>query len=190
VRESIRRIVASGASVVSTLAVYESFSVTRSRLDTTAMAMLTPELRREIETNHANLATSGYTVPDRLLAHMMQWEREFVAAGGLLGAGCDPWGTGFIPGFGDLRNYELLIEAGFSALQAVQIMTLNGARILGEDSRIGSVVPGKDADLVVIRGNPAAKASDIRNVSLVFRGGNGFDSGKLREAVRGKLGSS
>jgi hypothetical protein len=190
VRESIRRIVASGASVVSTLAVYESFSVTRSRLDTTAMAMLTPELRGEIETNHANLATSGYTVPDRLLAHMMQWEREFVAAGGLLGAGCDPWGTGFIPGFGDLRNYELLIEAGFSAPQAVQIMTLNGARILGEDSRIGSVVPGKDADLVVIRGNPAAKASDIRNVSLVFRGGNGFDSGKLREAVRGKLGSS
>ena len=52
-------------------------------------------------------------MPPRLLAKMMQWERDFVAAGGLLGAGSDPWGTGFLPGFGNLRNYELLLEAGF-----------------------------------------------------------------------------
>ena len=91
---------------------------------------------------------------------------SFVAAGGLLGAGSDPWGTGFMPGYGDLRNYELLIEAGFSPPEAVQIMTLNGARILGEQQRIGSIEPGKAADLVVIRGNLAANARAIRNVSM------------------------
>lgn len=188
VRESIRRIVAAGAAVVSTLGAYESFSVNRARLDTAAMAMLAPPVRRAVEETHAGLARSPFTVPDRLLARMMQWERLFVAAGGLLGAGCDPWGTGFIPGYGDLRNYELLIEAGFRPPVAVQIMTLNGARILGEQQRIGSIERGKVADLVVIRGNLAANARAIRDVSIVFRGGHGFDPAKLRNEVRGKLG--
>jgi imidazolonepropionase-like amidohydrolase len=119
---------------------------------------------------------------------MMQWERFFVAAGGLLGAGSDPWGTGFMPGNGNLRNYELLIEAGFTPPAVVQIMTLNGARILGEQQRTGSIEPGKVADLVVIRGNLAADANAIRKITIVFRDGYGFDPVKLRNEVRGKLG--
>lgn len=189
VRESIRRIVAAGAAVVSTLGVYESFSLERARLDTSELAMLAPQVRSEVEEIHATLAKSSFTVPNRLLTRMMQWERLFVAAGGLLGAGCDPWGTGFMPGFGDQRNYELLIEAGFTAAAAVQIMTLNGARILGEQKRIGSIEPGKAADLVVIRGNLSGNAQAIRNVSMVFRDGYGFDPAKLRNEVRGKLGA-
>ena len=189
VREDIRRIVAAGAPVVSTLGVYESFSLTRSRIDTAELAMLTPSVRREVEETHANLAKSSFIVPDRLLTKMMQWERMFVAAGGLLGAGCDPWGTGFLPGYGDLRNYEMLIEAGFSAPQVVQIMTLNGARILGEQQRIGSIEAGKAADLVVLRGNLAADPHVIRNTMIVFRDGRGFDPARLRNEVRGKLGA-
>jgi imidazolonepropionase-like amidohydrolase len=189
VRESIRRIVAAGASVVSTLGVYESFSLTRARLDTAELAMLAPRLRREVEENHAGLAQSPFIVPDRLLKRMMQWERLFVAAGGLLGAGADPWGTGYMPGSGDLRNYELFIEAGFSSSEAVRIMTLNGARILGAQQRIGSIEAGKAADLVVIRGNLAADPTVIRNVSIVFRDGYGYDPAKLRNEVRGKLGA-
>ena len=189
VRESIRRIVATGASVVSTLGVYESFSLTRARLDTAELAMLAPAVRREVEETHANLAGSSFIVPDRLLTKMMQWERMFVAAGGLLGAGCDPWGTGFLPGYGDLRNYELLIEAGFSAPQAVQIITSNGARILGEQRRTGSIEAGKAADLVVLNGNLATDPATIRRTVIVFRDGYGFDPGKLRNEVRGKLGA-
>jgi imidazolonepropionase-like amidohydrolase len=189
VREDIRRIVASGAAVVSTLGVYESFSLTRARIDTAELAMLAPALRREVEATHAGLAQSPFIVPDRLLTRMMQWERMFVAAGGLLGAGADPWGTGFMPGYGDLRNYELLIEAGFTPPVAVQIMTLNGARILGEQGRIGSIEPGKAADLVVLRGDLSRHANAIRGVSIVFRDGYGFDPAKLRNEVRGKLGA-
>lgn len=189
VREDIRRIVAAGASVVSTLGVYESFSLTRARIDTAELAMLAPVIRREVEENHAKLAQSPFIVPDRLLKRMMEWERLFVAAGGLLGAGADPWGTGYMPGYGDLRNYEMLIEAGFSPPEVVQIMTLNGARILGEQKRIGSIEPGKAADLVVIRGNLASDPTVIRNVSIVFRNGYGFDPVKLRNEVRGKLGA-
>ncbi|HYH78865.1 MAG TPA: amidohydrolase family protein [Longimicrobium sp.] len=189
VQASIRRIVARGTPVVSTLGVYETFVPGRARLDPRAMEMLAPDVRREVEANHAGLATSGYTVPERLLTRMMRWERDFVAAGGLLGAGADPWGTGFLPGFGDLRNYELLVEAGFRPEQAIQVLTLNGARILGEDGRIGSVEVGKRADLVVIRGDPIATPSQIYEVITVFRDGMGYDSARLREAARGKVGA-
>jgi imidazolonepropionase-like amidohydrolase len=152
------------------------------------MAMLAPETRREVEENHRTLATSGFVVPVRLLEKMMEWERMFVAAGGLLAAGSDPWGTGFLPGFGNLRNYELLVEAGFTPEQAVQILTLNGARILREEARIGSIAPGKAADLVVIRGDPVATPSAIYGVTTVFRDGIGYDSRRLQDFARGKVG--
>ncbi len=113
-----------------------------------------------------------------------------MAAGGLLGAGSDPWGTGLVPGVGNLRNYELLVEAGFTPEQAIQIMTLNGARILGIDQRFGSIAPGKIADLVVIRGDPVRRPADIYNVVTVFRDGVGYDSTRLRQAAAGRVGAS
>jgi enamidase len=137
VQASIREIVSAGAAVV-TLAVYETFVPGRARLDSAAMEMLDPETRREVEANHAALADGGLTVPPRLLEKMMRWERDFVAAGGLLGAGSDPWGTGFLPGYGNMRNYELLREAGFTTGEAIRIMTLNGATIVG---RNGGLAP-------------------------------------------------
>jgi imidazolonepropionase-like amidohydrolase len=119
---------------------------------------------------------------------MMRWERIFVDAGGLLGAGSDPWGTGYLPGYGNLRNYEMLLEAGFTAVEAVEIMTLNGARILGEDDQFGSVEVGKVADLVVVQGHPVEEPTDIYEVVTVFKGGVGFDSQRLRAAARGRIG--
>jgi imidazolonepropionase-like amidohydrolase len=187
VRESIRRIVAAGTPVVSTLGVYESF-IPGHALDPRALEMLAPAARAEVEATHAGLATSSFNVPERLLEKMMRWERMFVDAGGLLGAGSDPWGTGFLPGYGNLRNYELLVRAGFTPEQAIQVMTLNGARILGEEARIGSIAPGRAADLVVIRGDPVATPSDIYEVTTVFRDGVGYDSARLRDFARGKVG--
>ncbi len=187
---NIRAIVAGKAAVVSTLGVYETFNPERARLDPEAMAMLAPETRREVEANWANRARRGFLVPQRLLQKMMQWERMFVAAGGLLGAGSDPWGTGYLPGFGNLRNYEMLVEAGFAPEEAIQIMSLNGARILGEDGRLGSIAPGKLADLVVIAGDPVRMPSEIYNVVTVFKGGVGYDSRRLRDAAKGRVGLS
>ena len=188
VQASIKALAAKGVAVVSTLAVYESFSPERFVLDTAAMAMLDPEVRREVEANHANLAAGGLLVSPSLLKNMMRWERDFVAAGGLLAAGSDPWGTGFLPGFGDIANYEKLREAGFSAAESVRILTLNGARVLGRDKTVGAVTVGRQADLVVVRGDPAANARDLYQVTTVFRGGLGFDAAKLRNAARGLVG--
>lgn len=188
VEASIRTLVSRGTAVVSTLGVYETFMPDRARLDPRAMEMLDPETRSEVEATHAGLAQGGLIVPPRLLQKMMRWERKFVAAGGLLGAGSDPWGTGFLPGIGNLRNYELLVEAGFTPEQAVQIMTLNGARILGMEQRVGSIVPGKVADLVVVRGDPTSTPADIYEVVTVFKDGVGYDSMHLRAQAKGGVG--
>ncbi len=186
-QESIRRLAATGTPVVSTLGVYETFVPGRP-LDPRGLEMLPPALRQQVEASHAGLADDDFNVPERLLQRMMRWERDFVAAGGLLGAGSDPWGTGFLPGYGNLRNYELLVQAGFTPEQAVQVLTLNGARILGEEARIGSIAVGKAADLVVIRGDLVADPSQVYEVTTVFRDGIGYDSARLRAFARGKIG--
>lgn len=124
-----------------------------------------------------------------VLRREMDLERAFVAAGGLLMAGPDPVGIGGnLPGFGDQYEIELLVQAGFTPVQAIQIATLNGATFLGRQEQIGSIAVGKNADLVVMKGDPAAHISDIENVETVFKDGVGYDSRKLLESVRGRYG--
>jgi hypothetical protein len=118
-----------------------------------------------------------------------EFERAFVKAGGLLLAGEDPTGMGGdLPGFGDQREVELLVEAGFTPIEAIHIATFNGAQYLGELDRIGTIAAGKQADLVVIKGDPSKKIEDIENVETVFKDGVGYDSAKLIESVRGLVG--
>jgi predicted amidohydrolase YtcJ len=119
----------------------------------------------------------------------MQFESEFVKAGGLLMTGVDPtgWG-GVIAGFGDQRGLELLVEAGFSPEEAIRIGTLNGATFLGEADRIGTLAAGKQADIVIVRGNPGSEIAALRNVHLVFKDGIGYDPAKLIESIRGLVG--
>lgn len=127
--------------------------------------------------------------PALLWKHDLELERAFVAAGGLLLAGPDPTGRGdVLPGFGDQRGIELLVEAGFSPVEAIKIATLNGATYLGRDQQIGSVAAGKNADLIVIKGDPSKQVSDIESVEIVFKDGIGYDSRKLLDSVRERYG--
>jgi hypothetical protein len=119
----------------------------------------------------------------------MEFERAFVKAGGHLMAGLDPTGIGgIIAGFGDQRELELLVETGFTPLEAIKIATLNGAQFLGEADHIGSLATGKQADIVLVKGDPSTKIADIENVEIVFKDGVGFDSNKLIESVKGQVG--
>src|SRR5215468_8870145 len=127
--------------------------------------------------------------PALLWKHDLALERAFAAAGGLLLSGPDPTGAGHVlPGFGDQRGIELLVEAGFSPAEAIKISTLNGAIYLGREKEIGSVAVGKNADLVVVKGDPSKQISDIENVEIVFKDGVGYDSRKLLNSVRGRYG--
>ncbi len=119
-----------------------------------------------------------------------EFEYEFSKAGGLLLAGLDPTGMGgVLAGFGDQREVELLVEAGFTPIEAIHIATYNGAQYLGDVDHIGTIAPGKQADLVVIKGDPSKKIEDIEHVETVFKDGIGYDSAKLIESVRGTVGT-
>ena len=119
----------------------------------------------------------------------MELERAFVQAGGLLLSGPDPSGIGgILPGFGDQRGVELLVEAGFTPVDAIRIATLNGAEFEGKADSLGSLQVGKVADIVVIRGDPSANINDIEKVEIVFKDGVGYDPARLLESVRGVVG--
>jgi imidazolonepropionase-like amidohydrolase len=190
VRATIREMTAKNVAMTSTLAVFELFVPNRPPLEQRVLDAMSPEVRSEYLQSRALLAQPGsFAISPEVFKKAQQFDVAFVRAGGLLAAGVDPTGNGgALPGFGDQRNYELLIEAGFTPVEAIQIMTANGAKVLGGADRFGTITVGKRADLAVIRGNPIATPAEIRNVVTVFKEGVGYDSAKLIESVRATVG--
>jgi imidazolonepropionase-like amidohydrolase len=192
IQGTIQDLLAHHVAVTSTLAIFESFVPNRPPLmkQMRVRNALMPDSWSDYATTRAALAERGdATIWPKLLKMEFQFERDFVKQGGVLMAGCDPTGYGgVLPGFGDQRNLELLVEAGFTPEEAIHIATENGARWLGEEAHFGTIAAGKDADLVVVDGNPAAKIDDIEKVQMVFKGGVGYDPKKLIDSVRGLVG--
>lgn len=187
-------------AVTSTLPVFEMGSFPgRPTLEKRVLETLSPDARSALLANRVRSSDSnrlrqryGSDVSPLPAAFKkeLEFEYAFSKAGGLLLAGLDPTGMGgVIAGFGDQREVELLVEAGFTPVEAIHIATYNGAQYLGELDRIGTIAAGKQADLVVIKGDPSKNIEDIENVETVFKDGVGYDSGKLIESVRGVVGS-
>lgn len=194
--ETIRTLVAKNVAITSTLPVFEAagapltqsgIGAASALLNPRMLAVMNPEARVRYLQARARVQSEGNYVA--LLRKEMDFEVAFVKAGGLLLAGPDPTGNGgIVAGFGDHRQVELLVEAGFTPLEAIEIASLNGARFLGEDSRIGSIAAGKQADLMIVKGNPASQIADIEKVEIVFKDGVGYDSEKLIQSVQGLVG--
>jgi hypothetical protein len=186
---TIHDLVAHKVAVTSTLAIFETFIPNRPPMEREAAAFktLSTESAKEYLVRRALIAQHGANA--QLLSTEMKFEREFVAAGGLLMAGCDPTGYGgVVPGFGDQRNMELLVEAGFTPLEAIRIATLNGAKFMGKDAEIGSIATGKQADIVVLGGNPVEAIENVEKVETVFKDGVGYDPAALIKSVSGVVG--
>ena len=196
VRDTISTLVAKNVAITSTLPVFEAGSAPLAQSGIgAASALLNPRVLNVMSTDArvryltARARVSSDPGNVALLRKAMDFERAFVKAGGLLIAGLDPTGNGgIVAGFGDLREVELLVEAGFTPLEAIKIASFNGAKFLGEDVRIGSIAVGKQADLMVVKGNPAANISEIEKVEIVFKDGVGYDSEKLIQSVQGLVG--
>ena len=190
VKNLIRLLVERKVAVTSTLAVLEVGVPNRPGLENLigVKAALSPEGWETYMSGRTRIAQLNDPTAGIVLKKEMQFEREFVQAGGLLMAGADPTSYGgVLPGYADQRNLELLVEAGFTPVEAIRIATLNGATFLGNSS-IGSIAAGKTADLVVLNGNPARDISDVRKVQIVFKDGLGYDPAKLIQSVKGLVG--
>jgi imidazolonepropionase-like amidohydrolase len=190
IKEMIATLVAHHVAITSTLAVFEAFDGARPALEQRFLDALSPDAALHYLSARSR-ARGGEDSPSlAALKKELAFEYAFVKAGGLLLAGADPTGNGgALAGFADQRNIELLVEGGFTALEAIQIATSNGAKFLGVLDRTGTVTAGKQADLVVIQGNPAARIADIRNVKLVFKDGEAYDPAKLLDSIRGQAGA-
>jgi imidazolonepropionase-like amidohydrolase len=191
VQEMIRDLVAHHVAITSTLAVFEISVANRPPLarEARVQAVMTEAAWSHYLEVRAAIAEKPDTREATLLRKEMQFERDFVKAGGLLMAGADPTSfAGVLPGYSDQRGIELLVEAGFTPVEAIHIATQNGAVFLEEDASIGTVAAGKQADLVVLNGNPAAKVEDIEKVETVFKDGIGFDPMKLTDSAHGYVG--
>lgn len=198
--DTIQYLVQHHVAVTSTLPVFEmgSFSgrptVQKRVLDALSPDARTEWLRYRVLYSDSNFLKRNFgsevSPLPAAFKKELEFEYAFSKAGGLLLAGLDPTGMGgVIAGFGDQREVELLVEAGFTPLEAIHIATYNGAQFLGDLDRVGTIAPGKQADLVVIKGDPSKKIDDIENVETVFKDGIGYDSAKLIDSVRGIVGS-
>ncbi len=187
----IKLLVDHHVAITSTLPVFESFVPTHLHLQNRVLDAMSPPAREAyLYTRNLELSRPQDPARARAYDHGAKLEHKFVAAGGLLIAGLDPTGDGgTLPGFGDQREVELLVDSGgFTPLEAIKIATLNGATYEGKQATIGSIAPGKNADLVVINGNPAANINDIEKVEIVFKDGVGYDSAKLFDSIKGRYG--
>jgi imidazolonepropionase-like amidohydrolase len=187
VQQLIRDLVSHHVAVTSTLPVFEDGAPGRPRLQQRTLDAMSAESAQSYLTARARVPSDSPRTA--LLRKEMDFEVAFVKAGGLLLAGPDPTGNGgVLPGFGDQREIELLVEAGLTPVQAIQVATENGATYLGQQDRIGTLMPGKQADLVLIKGDPSRNIEEIENVETVFKAGIGYDSAKLIELVHGQVG--
>jgi len=183
----LKKLIDRGVALTSTLTVFET--LTRARPTPPGLDVLAPQLRDAFMRAYDRAQQNQQSVYSTLFAKGMALERAFAKAGGVLLAGTDPTGSGgVVPGFADQRQLELLVEEGFSPVEAISIATLNGARYLGRDARIGSIAAGKQADLVVVLGDPTKTIADVRRVETVFREGVGYDPQKLVDSVKGQVG--
>lgn len=171
----------------STMSIYESSIAQRASADVRTLKAMSPYLVNQYEERRKrHEANEVDSTRLKRLKRIMAFEYQFFKMGGLLGAGCDA-GRHNMPGFGDQRNYELFIEAGFTPEEAIMVMSQNGANIL-EKEQIGSIEIGKRADFVILDGDLSQNAALIRRVETVFKSGIGYDSKLLLESTNGQVG--
>jgi imidazolonepropionase-like amidohydrolase len=186
VKDMIQLLVSRNVILTSTLAVFYGLS--------TLDSVTRPEILEAMASDTREMYLKYYIKEKSPLLNAsfkknLKMEKMFSDAGGLLTVGTDPTGNGSVlAGYGSQMAIELLIEEGFTPIEVIRIATYNGAKALGMQDKIGSIEPGKTADLVVIDGDISKDIKNIERVQWVFRHGVGFDSKKLFALVKGQVG--
>lgn len=183
-----RVLIENGVAISTTPAIFEAQSPHRPGADERTLAAMSPEFVRRYHQQQQRMKAKGkdWYFKEGWLERALAYDLAFFRAGGLLTAGPDP-GLHNLPGFGDQRNFELFVEAGFTVEEAIKVMTANGAQLLGRTD-IGRIAPGARANIVVLDGDLSKNANVIRHTELVFKDGMAYDPLKLLEDVRGQIG--
>jgi hypothetical protein len=188
----IRTMIAHHVALSSTLANFEGSIPPPMRVEQRMFALQDAETVNDVMSSRKrveSLSAARRAVSKKMFANELAFEIAFFRAGGLLTQGPDPTGYGATTaGLGDQRDIELLVQGGLTPVEAVHVATENGAISLGRQATIGTIAAGKNADLVLIHGDPIHNIDDIENVVTVFKDGVGYDSKKILDSVRGIAG--
>jgi enamidase len=189
VRDLIQHLVKHDVAITSTLPVFETYTPGRPPASNGAIDAMASEARDQYLRTRSRVAVQESSPWATLLYKEMELEKAFADAGGLLVVGTDPTGYGgVVAGFSNHRAVELLVEAGFSPLEAIKVATMNGAVYLEREDRVGTIAVGKAADLMIVEGDPSTDIADLNNVEIVFKDGIGYDSAKLIDSAKGSVG--
>ena len=106
--------------------------------------------------------------------------RQFIDAGAYMGVGTDAASP--LNFHTEAMWYEMsaLVDSGMTPIQVISAATKTNAEILGQFDELGTIEPGKLADMIVLRGNPLSSGSAFGRIELVVRGGYAFDPAGLR----------
>lgn len=191
VKRFIQFLIDKKVGITSSLAVFEANTTTQPQPNEDAVNAMSPDTRDYYLKQLVSIKSAkAPTDLDKAFVKNVKMEKLFSDMGGLLTVGTDPTGNGgTLAGYGNWRAIELLVEAdGFTPLEAIKIATQNGAIALGFEKTIGTIETGKSADLLIIDGDPSKNISDIRKILFVFKNGVGYNSKKLFESIKGKVG--
>ncbi len=143
------------------------------------MGIISPVLERSVFTSGGYPLVEGLTRDDyrKSYAKMVELVGRLHKAGVPIVAGTDGWGIELI------RELEIYRQAGFSAAEAIQSATIIPARIVGADKRTGSIAVGKEADMVLVDGDPSTDIGALRRVATVVSDGYVMDAAELRKAA-------
>jgi enamidase len=182
-------LIAAGVTITATPTVFERGSTGRPLPPEAALAAIAPSLRERVRRRYTYARDNPSPRAQEQFARFSRALAVFHDRGGAVVVGIDPTGGGdVVPGWANQRAVSLLVEAGFTPEEAVQVATLNGARYLEVADQIGSVEKGKRADLVLMSGDLRTDPETVRRVVLVFKDGVGYDSAALLGSVEGTVG--
>ena len=143
------------------------------------IGIISPAIERSSFISGGYPLIDGYTREDyrKSYAKMVELVGKLHDAGVPIVAGTDGWGIEII------RELEIYQQAGMSTAEVLQTATIDPARIVGADNRTGSIVVGKEADMVLVDGDPSAELGALRRVVTVVSDGYVMDADELREAA-------
>jgi imidazolonepropionase-like amidohydrolase len=134
-------------------------------------------LQTQFKTYGEDSATVAKIAP--MLKSMKKIVKKLYDAGVPIVAGTD---MGF-PGFSVARELEIYVEAGLTPAQALKTSTITPAQVMGLGKQTGSITVGKNADIIIVDGNPLTNISNVRNVKVVIKGGKVYNPVTLHRMV-------
>jgi imidazolonepropionase-like amidohydrolase len=169
-------------SIDPTLNVFESMFTDRPGEVPAAHASVFARLPSQVR---RGMLTGGLPVPEGMDERYRQSFATLVKLVGAMHRAGIPVeaGTDALAGFSLLRELELHVQAGIPAPEVLRAATLTAARIMKHDRDLGSITPGKLADLAIVEGDPLKQIGDLRRVELVVKNGVIYRSAELYQAL-------